>query len=204
VFKAGQMSYGMGETAPAVAGGPSDPAPPAPSVQCDPPTVPVEGLETKHEVGKLAPEIALPSPGGGTVRLSDHRGKVVVLAFWSVDCAKCMEEVPELNELQAEHEAECFTVLGVNVFDNLARTGATARNKGMTYPVVAAAAEGAEAPEYNIAGVPVLIVVDRWGVITWEGSALTEAFHQALEKALAADPELPRGEQRTEAESPGA
>lgn len=60
------------------------------------------GEETEqHYMGndRLAPDFALPMADGSTWRLEDHRGKVVVLNFWSVTCQPCIEEMPSLISL---------------------------------------------------------------------------------------------------------
>lgn len=49
----------------------------------------------------LAPDFTLPEQGGGQWTLSEHRGKVVVLNFWTVTCRPCIQEMPTL-ELLAE------------------------------------------------------------------------------------------------------
>ena len=48
-----------------------------------------------------APDFALPEQGGGEWRLSDHRGKVIVMNFWTVTCRPCIQEMPTI-ELLAE------------------------------------------------------------------------------------------------------
>lgn len=48
---------------------------------------------------RLAPDFELPMVGGGTGKLSDYRGKVVILNFWTKTCRPCLEEMPSLAEL---------------------------------------------------------------------------------------------------------
>lgn len=48
---------------------------------------------------RLAPNFELPALDGRMVRLSDYRGKVVVLNFWTKTCAPCLREMPSLNQL---------------------------------------------------------------------------------------------------------
>lgn len=60
------------------------------------------GEETpQHYMGndRLAPDFELPASDGSTWRLRDHRGKVVVMNFWSVTCQPCIEEMPSLISL---------------------------------------------------------------------------------------------------------
>jgi peroxiredoxin len=48
---------------------------------------------------RTAPDFELPTIDGNKVRLSDYRGKVVILNFWSKTCKPCIEEMPSLNDL---------------------------------------------------------------------------------------------------------
>jgi peroxiredoxin len=48
---------------------------------------------------RRVPDFELPTQGGGTWRMADQRGKVVVLNFWTVTCQPCVEEMPTLIEL---------------------------------------------------------------------------------------------------------
>lgn len=48
---------------------------------------------------RIAPDFELPALAGGRLRLSDHRGKVVILNFWTKTCPPCLEEMNSLAEL---------------------------------------------------------------------------------------------------------
>jgi len=48
---------------------------------------------------RLAPDFELPKLGGGTARLSNYRGKTVILNFWTKTCRPCLEEMPSLASL---------------------------------------------------------------------------------------------------------
>lgn len=67
---------------------------------------------------KPAPEFALKDADGRTVRLSDYRGKVVLLNFWATWCGPCRMEVPWLIEMQRDNKDRGFEVLGVSMDDN--------------------------------------------------------------------------------------
>lgn len=61
-----------------------------------------DGHETsQHYMGddRLAPDFSLPMSNGETWRLSEHRGKVIVMNFWTVTCQPCIEEMPSLTSL---------------------------------------------------------------------------------------------------------
>ncbi|MBA2731859.1 MAG: redoxin domain-containing protein [Acidobacteria bacterium] len=70
---------------------------------------------TPVEAGNLkpAPEIELKKISGEDFRLSDLRGRVVLLNFWATWCIPCREEIPELIEMQHDLEARGLSVVGV-------------------------------------------------------------------------------------------
>lgn len=55
---------------------------------------------------RLAPDFELPKLGGGTARLSDYRGQVVVLNFWTKNCQPCLDEMPALEALSKRLETD--------------------------------------------------------------------------------------------------
>ncbi|HMA90664.1 MAG TPA: TlpA disulfide reductase family protein [Burkholderiales bacterium] len=63
----------------------------------------------------LAQVLSLPDLQGRMHRLSDYRGKVVLLNFWASWCAPCRAEMPSIENLRRELRGEPFTVLAVNV-----------------------------------------------------------------------------------------
>jgi len=62
-----------------------------------------------------APEFNLKDPDGRTVRLSDYRGKVVLLNFWATWCGPCKIEIPWFIEFEQRHKDRGFAVLGISM-----------------------------------------------------------------------------------------
>lgn len=60
---------------------------------------------------RLAPDFELPDLEGRRVKLSDYRGKVVVINFWTKTCAPCLDEMPSLNDFGRALEAHPDIVL---------------------------------------------------------------------------------------------
>lgn len=61
------------------------------------------------------PDFALPDLDGEPQRLSDYRGKWVVVNYWATWCPPCLEEIPELVEFHDRHKERDAVVLGINM-----------------------------------------------------------------------------------------
>jgi thiol-disulfide isomerase/thioredoxin len=69
--------------------------------------------------GELAPDFEVSRPDGTRLRLSDLRGRPVVINFWATWCGSCLTEMPELKALQQERGLNTFTVLAINAGETL-------------------------------------------------------------------------------------
>jgi peroxiredoxin len=112
-----------------------------------------------------APAFALPDFKGGTVRLSDYKGKVVLLNFWATWCSPCLAEIPELVKLQKAHQARGLQIIGIAwPDDNPRRVAATMRRLRINYPIARGSEQTIAA--FGVADVlPVTIIIDRDGTV---------------------------------------
>ena len=113
----------------------------------------------------LAPSFALPQLDGGTLRLGDYRGRVVLLNFWATWCPPCRAEIPDLNRLQDELGPAGLNVIGVSLDEEgFEAVRPFAEEYKVTYPLVVD--DGAVAAQYgSLQGLPTTFVVDRNGQI---------------------------------------
>ena len=113
----------------------------------------------------LAPGFVLPQLGGGTLRLIDYRGRVVLLNFWATWCPPCRAEIPDLNRLQDELGPKGLEVIGVSLDEEgFDAVRPFAETHEVTYPLVVD--DGAVAAQYgSIQGLPTTLVIDRNGRI---------------------------------------
>ncbi len=73
------------------------------------------GRLVASEVGGTAPEFALPSYAADVVKLSDFKGKYVLLDFWATWCKPCIAEIPNLKAVREEFSEEDFEVVSICV-----------------------------------------------------------------------------------------
>lgn len=87
--------------------------------------------------GVPAPDFTLPSLDGRTVKLSEFRGKAVVLNFWATWCPPCKEEMPWFADLQKRYGNDGLVVIGVAMDDSSpASIAKFASQLGVNYPVL--------------------------------------------------------------------
>jgi cytochrome c biogenesis protein CcmG/thiol:disulfide interchange protein DsbE len=115
--------------------------------------------------GQPAPDFALAALDGKTLKLSDFRGKAVLLNFWATWCEPCKIEMPWFVELQKKYEGQGFTVLGVAMDDaSSSEIADFAKKMGVNYPIVI----GKEAVGDQYGGIPYLpstFYIDRDGKV---------------------------------------
>jgi len=134
---------------------------------------------------RAAPDWQLPGLDGKTVKLSDFKGKVVVLNFWATWCPPCRKEIPDLIALHKKHGND-LVVVGVSLDENgpAAVKSFVAKN-GINYPVVMGDQRTASAYG-GITAIPTTFVIDREGRIVGgiQGGADLSGFEAAIKPAL--------------------
>ena len=125
----------------------------------------------------MAPDFTVYDREGNTVRLSDFRGKPVVLNFWASWCGPCKKEMPDFEEIYKEYGEEIHFVM-VNLTDGAQETMKTATNfldgSGYTFPVYYYKDTDA-AYTYQIYGIPVTYFINSEGHLIAQGSRALDA-----------------------------
>jgi len=151
-------------------------------------------LTPRLGLSKPAPDFSLESLDGKTMRLSDFRGKAVLLNFWATWCGPCKIEMPWFVDLQNEYGSQGLQIVGVAMDDASKEDIAKfAKDMGVNYPILI----GKEAVGDQYGGVPALPetffigrdgkVVDK--IIGLRGKAeIEDAVKRALNTQPASQP----------------
>jgi|SRR6516164_5337912 len=133
-----------------------------------------------------APDWQLTDVEGKTMKLSDFRGKVVILDFWATWCPPCRAEIPGFVEIQKKYADKGFTMIGVS----LDREGPSVVKPfiarfGMNYPVVMGNQKVA-ADYGGITAIPTTFIIDRQGYIVagYQGLTMQSIFESVIDGLL--------------------
>jgi len=137
------------------------------------------------KTGNRAPDFSLSAVGGGTVKLSGLRGKVVLIDFWASWCKPCKKELPELDKLAKAYKdaGADVTILAINIDtkrENADKFLKTAKIKNL---VVLYDASSTSAEQYEPPTMPTSYLVDKKGII----KAVHEGYVAGDEKKYKAE-----------------
>ncbi len=128
-------------------------------------------MPTLAQIDRPAADFDLPALDGSGIRLSDYRGKVVMVNFWYTDCPPCKEETPALQEIHQRLGEQDLVVIGVNVRGNEppgaageAKIRAFTEQYGVTYPI-AIDTNGDVGRAYQVYVLPTTFFIDQAGTV---------------------------------------
>src|SRR3972149_6581187 len=120
------------------------------------------GMKVEAKVGSLAPDFLLLELDGGDFRLSDLRGKAVIVNFWATWCTPCRKEMPQFVAAYDGYKDEGLEVGAVNVQESPSIIRPVAEDFGMEFTVVLDK-RGAVSDSYRLIGLPMTYFIDREG-----------------------------------------
>jgi peroxiredoxin len=115
-------------------------------------------------IGKPAPDLVARGISGENVRISEHRGEVVVVSFWSGACNTCRDQLEALDRIAKTYKSAGLVVIGVNLDDNLARAEKFARAQDVQFPLLVSTPRNT-GRDYGVDRLPMVVFVDRAGVL---------------------------------------
>ena len=133
-----------------------------------------------------APALSLKDIRGRTVRLSDYRGKVVLINFWATWCPPCRAEMPNLIRWQRDHRKKGLQVIGITYPpQKKSEVRQFTRSLKVNYPIMIGSKETKEL-FFQGETLPITVIIDREGNIreVVEGILLSEEFEQKIKPLL--------------------
>ncbi|MBS9806160.1 redoxin domain-containing protein [Bacillus toyonensis] len=120
------------------------------------------------EIGKVAPDFELAKLDGTEVKLSDLKGKKVILNFWATWCGPCQQEMPDMEAFYKEHKGN-VEILAINYTPSEKGGGEEkvsnfAKEKGITFPVLLDKNIDVTTA-YKVITIPTSYFIDTKGVI---------------------------------------
>lgn len=137
--------------------------------------------------GGAAPDFELTTLSGGRERLSDHRGKdVVLIDFWATFCEPCLLAMPELDALYRRDRARGFVVFGISIDEaaSAARVRSEASKLGVSFPILLDQDTRVVALYNPRATAPYSVLIGRDGTILRRQEGYTTSERENLEQAV--------------------
>ena len=137
--------------------------------------------------GQVAPDFDLLTLTGDRVKLSDLRGRVVLIEFWSLGCPACVQSMPELRRVAGKLKDRPFTLLAVHLRSRPGHRRALAAfadEESLQFPILLD--PGIAGETYKVRLMPTTVLVDPQGKIrkVWRGVVSERTLRGAIERLL--------------------
>jgi peroxiredoxin len=144
------------------------------------------GAAIESSAQQKAPDLSLKDINGKSVRLSDFKGKVVLLNFWATWCVPCRAEIPDLVKMQRRYRTCGLRIIGITYPpDETSEVRSFVRELKMNYPVVIGSKETKQAFTASET-LPLTVVIDRQGTVREiiEGIMYADEFDRKVKPLL--------------------
>lgn len=138
-------------------------------------------------VGHPAPEFSLPDLNGKPHKLSDYRGKVVLLDFWATWCQPCKMSLPLVDKafLTSQGKEVMFFAVNLEGTDKKDMVLSFWDQKGYGFPVLLGGMMGNGIDKiYQVTGIPTTFVIDKNGIIRYRHIGYRQNLDQLLTKEI--------------------
>ena len=136
--------------------------------------------------GAVAPDFESYTEKDKTVRLSDFKGKVLVVDFWASWCGPCRKEIPKMKTIYADFDRKDVEFLSVSIDKDKEKWLKAMKEENMPWKLTWVKDSGKHVMDlYQFTGIPYILVLDKEGKIFRKhlrGEAVREAINDALKK----------------------
>jgi len=124
------------------------------------------GIEVGLRSGQLAPDFEFSAFDGRRLKLSDYRGRAVILNFWASWCGPCRAEMPDMEAILHRFADQGLIIVGVNNGEGLKPAARFLDNLGVEFSAFAFDPNQDIAQRFSIRGMPTSYFIDSEGLIT--------------------------------------
>lgn len=132
-----------------------------------------------------APNFTLKSLRGDNIKLSEHRGEVIMLSFWATWCDKCKQNFPVLNNIYLKYRDKGFTLLSINTEDedDLKKVRKWLKGRKVAYPILLDTTH-AVSDKYEVSDMPSTYILDRDGHLRFVHNGFEEGYEDEVLKQV--------------------
>lgn len=142
--------------------------------------------QTAPHVGQRAPDFALTDSTGSPIKLSELKGKVVLLDFWATWCGGCKVEIPWYMEFETKYAKKGLATIGISMDDDGWKSVKPfLQEHKINYPIVIGTQDVAN--EYGgLPSLPMTLLIDRSGKVaeSHPGMVNKEEFENKIKQLL--------------------
>jgi thiol-disulfide isomerase/thioredoxin len=140
----------------------------------------------------LPVEIKLKDLNGQPVNLSDFRGKIVFLNFWTTWCFDCRIEMPHMEKLHQQFKNKEFEMVAVNLQEPVAQVKQFFKDYTLTFTALLDS-DGEVGAHFRITAIPTTFILDKQGIIigkitgprNWDGKKAFALFEHLTNRSVA-------------------
>ena len=131
-----------------------------------------------------APDFTLRTMGGGpNLKLSEQRGRVVLVNFWATWCGPCRQEMPHLNRLYEKYRGSGLVLLGVNIDDDTRTAADVAAKLHVAFPVLLDT-DKKVSRLYDMSTMPSTVVIDREGRVRYIHRGYRDGYEATYDQQI--------------------
>lgn len=135
------------------------------------------------ELGQPAPDFTLKSMAGTNLKLTEQRGKIIVINFWASWCGPCRKEMPVLQKFYDKYQDLGVSVWGVNVEQENQAGRDFLADLNLSFPILFDASNTISAM-YQVEAMPTTVIVDRDGLVRYAFKGYKSGYEKKYAKAI--------------------
>jgi len=143
------------------------------------------GILRKLTIGSPAIDFETRDIEGKALKLSDYRGKVVLIDFWATWCAPCRKEMPNVKKVYSQYHKKGFDIIGISLDNDRGSLDSYIKDNGMAWRQIfdGKGWQSELAGRYAVSSIPATFLLDRQGKIRYKnlhGEELSKSVAKLL------------------------